>query len=137
MKYDKMSLIMEKKLFSDWLQDEMNKRGWSQSDLSRHSGVNRQVISTYINQQRKKPDENILTDIARALKLPPETVFRAAGLLPSKPEDEVQFDDWKYVLEQLSERDRNILRDLAEKMVKENEKERGLKSLNPRKANHG
>jgi transcriptional regulator with XRE-family HTH domain len=65
-----MSLIMETKLFSDWLQDEMNKRGWSQSDLSRNSGVNRQVISTYINQQRKKPDENILIDIARALNLP-------------------------------------------------------------------
>lgn len=83
------------------------------------------------------PDGETLDAIARALKLPPETVFRAAGLLPSKPEEEVQFDDWKYVLEQLSERDRNILRDLAEKMVKENEKERGLKSLNPRKANHG
>jgi transcriptional regulator with XRE-family HTH domain len=132
-----MSLIMETKLFSDWLQDEMNKRGWSQSDLSRNSGVNRQVISTYINQQRKKPDENILIDIARALNLPPETVFRAAGLLPPVSDADTDFENWKYVLEKLSERDRNILLDLAEKMAAENEKERALKSLNPRRVANG
>jgi transcriptional regulator with XRE-family HTH domain len=128
---------METKLFSDWLQDEMNKRGWSQSDLSRNSGVNRQVISTYINQQRKKPDENILIDIARALNLPPETVFRAAGLLPPVSEDEAKFEDWKYLLDGLSERDLNLLRDIAEKMTAENEKERALKSLNPRRVGNG
>jgi transcriptional regulator with XRE-family HTH domain len=132
-----MSLIMETKLFSDWLQDEMNKRGWSQSDLSRNSGVNRQVISTYINQQRKKPDENILIDIARALNLPPETVFRAAGLLPPVSEDEAKFEDWKYLLDGLSERDLNLLRDIAEKMAAENEKERALKSLNPGRVGNG
>ena len=106
------------------------------AELARASGKAAAVISRVLNGERK-PAPDTLEAIASALKLPPETVFRAAGLLPSKPEDEVQFDDWKYVLEQLSERDRNILRDLAEKMVKENEKERGLKSLNPRKANHG
>lgn len=124
-------------MFSHWLQEQISKLGISQSEFARRAGISRQAISNYINGQRMNPDGETLDAIARALKLPPETVFRAAGLLPSKPEDEVQFDDWKYVLEQLSERDRNILRDLAEKMVKENEKERGLKSLNPRKANHG
>jgi transcriptional regulator with XRE-family HTH domain len=76
-----MSLLMGTIDFSTWLQNELDKREWSQSDLARYSGINRQVISTYINRQRTKPDGEMLTAIARALKLPPETVFAAAGIM--------------------------------------------------------
>lgn len=83
MNYDKMSLSVDTMDFSEWLTTVMNERGWSQSDLARKANINRQVISSYINRQRIKPDENILKSIASALSLPPEEVFRAAGLLPT------------------------------------------------------
>lgn len=80
--YDRISTIMDKTNFSDWLTDEMEKREWTQSDLAHKADVNRQVIWSYINRKRVKPDEDVLSAIAKAFKMPPETVFRAAGLLP-------------------------------------------------------
>ncbi|WP_322792910.1 helix-turn-helix transcriptional regulator [Bellilinea sp.] len=77
--------------FSDWLLNEINKRGWSQAELARRAGIPRQIISNYINRQREKPDSDVLVSISRALNLPPETVFRAAGLLPPvSPDTEYQ-----------------------------------------------
>ena len=83
-----MSLHMSSVDFSSWLQNELEKRGWSQADLARMSGLNRQVISTYINRQRTKPDSEMLNAIARALRLPSRVVFEAAGILA--PEKDVQ-----------------------------------------------
>ena len=125
------------KIFSVWLQEQIDRLGISQSEFARRAGISRQAISNYINGQRMNPDGDTLEAIARALKLPPETVFRAAGLLPPVSEDEAKFEDWKYLLEGLNERDLNLLRDLAEKMAAENEKERALKSLNPRRVGSG
>lgn len=84
--YDKMSSVMDNLDFSDWLQKEIDERGWTQADLARAARVNRQVINTYINRQRMKPDEDILQSIARAFGYPDEFVFRAAGLLPQLPD---------------------------------------------------
>jgi transcriptional regulator with XRE-family HTH domain len=69
-------------VFSHWLMVKMNELGWSQSDLARHSGLTRQTISYYLGDKSKKPDKESLSSIARALRLPPEEVFRAAGILP-------------------------------------------------------
>lgn len=79
---DKMSSRMDTIDFANWLIEEMEKREWSQSDLARKANINRQVISTYVQRKRTKPDEDVLISIAHAFKLPPEIVFRAAGLLP-------------------------------------------------------
>lgn len=59
----------------------MKKRGISPADLSHLARKDQGVISRILNGQRKPSPETIRA-IAIALKLPPETVFRAAGLLP-------------------------------------------------------
>ena len=99
---DKMSLYMDKD-FSDYLVDEMKKRGWTQADLSKAAGINRQVISTYVNRQRKKPEVDVLVSIARALKIPPETVMRAAGLLPKTDQSTQQSQELLYLFDQLKQ----------------------------------
>ena len=83
--YDKMYSIMDND-FSEWLLQELKTRNWSQSELAKKAGLHRQVISTYIGGQRQKPDYEILLAIARALKIPPETIFRAVGWLPESKE---------------------------------------------------
>ncbi|PKN83351.1 MAG: hypothetical protein CVU46_17175, partial [Chloroflexi bacterium HGW-Chloroflexi-8] len=83
--YDKMSLSMDIE-FSDWLLEELKQRGWTQADLANSANINRQVVSTYINRQRKNPEPDVLIAIARAFVYPPEKVFRAAGLLPQEKE---------------------------------------------------
>lgn len=76
--------------FPKWLEQQRNEKGWSQSDLSRAAGISRQVISDYEGYKRKFFDEDILKKIARAFKMPPEHVFRMAGLLPQKADT----DEW-------------------------------------------
>ena len=84
--YDKIASLVDTN-FSDWLLKEMNKRGWSQADLARASGLNRQSVSDYVNLRRTNPEPEALVSLANAFKLPPETVFRAAGLLPQQTEE--------------------------------------------------
>ena len=67
--------------FSDWLQLELNRRGWSQSDCARAANLNRAVINKLLN-GKSRAQPSTLGAIAHALKIPVETVYRAAGLLP-------------------------------------------------------
>ncbi len=67
--------------FSEWLQSEMDKRGWSQSDCARAADLNRAVINKLLN-GKCKPQPTTLAAIARAFKIPVEIAYRAAGLLP-------------------------------------------------------
>ena len=67
--------------FSEWLQAELDRRGWSQSDCARSASLNRAVINKLLN-GKSKPQPPTLAAIARAFKIPLETAYRAAGLLP-------------------------------------------------------
>ena len=69
--------------FSDWLIQELNARDWTQADLARASGLTTAAISRLISGSRGAGPETC-TAIANALKLPPEFVFRKAGLLPTE-----------------------------------------------------
>jgi transcriptional regulator with XRE-family HTH domain len=64
-----------------WLVEEMKKRGWSQRELSRRSGLPQSTLSQAIRGKRKiTPD--VCTGIAQALGESPEYVMRLAGILP-------------------------------------------------------
>lgn len=99
--------------FPTWLQAHMNQRGWSQSDMARASGINRAVINKVLSSQ-SKPAPETLESIARALRLPQETVFRAAGLLPPSPSSDPWLDEQNYRLQKLT----GLRRSLAERLLK-------------------
>jgi transcriptional regulator with XRE-family HTH domain len=67
--------------FAEWLQSEIDRRGWSQSDCARACELNRAVINKLLN-GKSKPQPGTLIAIARGFKIPVETAYRAAGLLP-------------------------------------------------------
>ena len=73
--------------FPDWLQSELDKRRWSQADLAYSAGISRAVVNKLLN-RKTYPQPDTLQAIARAFKIPVETVYRAAGLLPSETETE-------------------------------------------------
>ena len=73
--------------FSEWLQIELDKRDWSQSDCARSANLNRAVINKLLN-GKSKPQPSTLLAIARAFKIPIETAYRAAGLLPTSDSDD-------------------------------------------------
>ena len=98
--------------FTEWLNEELIKRNWSQADLARKSGLTTAGISRLVTNDRK-PGPEACMSIAKAFNYHPEIVFRAAGLLPPKPEFEIDMDEWRFVLAKLSERDRAELMEIA------------------------
>ena len=73
--------------FTEWLQTEMDRRGWSQSECARACDLNRAVINKLLN-GKCKPQPATLMAIARGFKIPVETAYRAAGLLPTSNHDD-------------------------------------------------
>lgn len=70
--------------FGEWLSTQLKERGWNQAELARRASVTDATLSRIISGTRQLgPD--VATSIARALQIPPDFVFREAGLLPSLP----------------------------------------------------
>lgn len=90
--------------FSEWLQDELERQGLTQADLVRSSGLSTAQISRILN-MRSEPSKDALISIAYGLHLPPEIVFRAAGLLPDLPSPRDAAEEiLGYKLQELSDR---------------------------------
>ena len=72
-------------IFTEWLTQEMQKRGWSQAELARESGITKGALS-HIFSGTRKPGVVMLKAISQAFNLPAEHVFRVAGILePGRP----------------------------------------------------
>ncbi len=54
-----------------------------------------------------------MASIAKALRLPPETVFRKAGLLPASPDQNELLDQLSHVAADLSDEDKQELIEIA------------------------
>lgn len=70
--------------FAEWLEGEIQKRGWRAADLAREARIGRPTLSHILSGIRNAGPDVALA-IARALDLPPEQVFRKAGILPELP----------------------------------------------------
>lgn len=69
--------------------------------LADKAGLDPGIISRVLNRERM-PSSDSLSSIARALDLPPETVFRAAGLLPELPSiDQARMEIFLYKFAEL------------------------------------
>lgn len=107
--------------FPKWLLDQRNAQGWTQSELARAAGVSRQVISDYEGYKRKYFDEDILKGIARALKMPAEVVFRAAGLLDAKPESDEWIEEMSHKISLLPPSSRGVISKLLDALLEESQ----------------
>lgn len=76
------------------------------------------VVSRILNGERS-PKNETLKAIARSLKLSNETVFRAAGLLPPKPEEDQWVDEQSHKLSLLTPDKRSIAEKLLNALLEE------------------
>lgn len=72
-------LTMEK--LSAFIERELEKRGWTQADLCRASGMNDSMISNLINERRKLGLNSVIS-LAKAFNMSTDEVLRGSGLLP-------------------------------------------------------
>jgi len=104
-----MFLMSNRQDLSNWLQAELQNRDWSQSELARASGLHRAIISKIIL-QGSDPKPETLEAIAKALKFPPEQVYRVAGILPPAPNVDEEIEQIVHETSKLSKDDqREIL----------------------------
>lgn len=97
---------MEKIDFPQWLRDELEKRDWSQVDLSRKTKISPTQINRILSGERGFGVEALVA-ISTALNISPITIIRKAGLLPPGPDDKINFDDWQYLLEKMTPEERD------------------------------
>ena len=91
--------------FANWLKIQMYERNWSQTDLARASGLNKQSIYYYLKKSSKPPHAHVLAKIAYALELPVEQVYRAAGFLSRPPHVSETMEQVVYEMENMPEQD--------------------------------
>lgn len=89
---------MEYEHFSAWIQVQMKSRGLSQANLARLANTTRSAINGLI-QGTRGPGPDLCLAIARGLNLPPEVVFRAAGLLPPRPATDEASERARYLFD--------------------------------------
>lgn len=98
--------------FGDWLLGELRVRNISQADLSRASGLTTAAVANLVN-GRRNPGIEAIVAISRALRLPPETVFAAAGAMPTKSVSDERVSRFETLLKDLSDDDVDDLYALA------------------------
>ena len=118
-----MASVGNHQKFKNWLLQEMGKRKWSQADLARSADLNRAVINKLLN-GHSSPRPSTLEAIARAFKIPVESVYRMAGLLPDVSEPESFIEEIVHNVKQLKNlrRKATALR-LLKALVSEEEEE--------------
>jgi len=106
--------------FIDWLNEELSSRGWSNSEVARRSGLAPSTISMVLS-GTANPGWDFCKKVADALKIPPEAVFRKAGLLPARPDGSELIEELLHYFGQLSPEDQEralaIVRALAEQGI--------------------
>lgn len=87
--------------FGSWLVETLEVREITQSDLARMSGLSRGTISNIISGSRGRGPDS-LRAIAKALRLPPEQIYRAAGILPQVPDVDEETEKIVYEAQDLT-----------------------------------
>ena len=108
-------MVTEK--LQSWLASQLGARDWNYSDLAEKSGLSPATISLVMKGERGVGPE-FCNAVARALNIPPDEVFRQAGLLPPVPEDSVSAEQALYLFRRLTVADQErilvMMRALAE-----------------------
>lgn len=94
--------------FNVWLTKRLDKEDWNNSELARRASVAPSTVSMVLNQQQR-PGLDFCLGVAKALRIPPETVLRKAGLLPPVPPAIEQEQEYLLILRELSAGTRETL----------------------------
>ncbi len=109
--------------FSEWLVDELKQREWSNADLAKAAGISRGSVTNIISGIRS-PGTDICEAIARAFKIPPEVVYRHAGLLPPALEPDEKRQELVHLFELMNDNNREDTIDYARMKLQKQEREK-------------
>jgi transcriptional regulator with XRE-family HTH domain len=97
--------MTERSAFGKWLLEELEDRRWSMREFARRCGVSESTISRVVSGKRN-PSSELCRRMAKVLHLPPERIFREAGLLPPASDESPGIKEALYLFRQLPEDER-------------------------------
>lgn len=74
-----------KKPFGTWLSEKLIRLGMKPADITKAVDIDSGVLSNLINNKRQQPSVETCKLLAKAMNIPLEEVYRAADILPDKP----------------------------------------------------
>ena len=92
----------------EWLNDEVQARGWNYAELCRRAGVADSSLSLVMS-ERRRPTCDFCVKIAGALGMRPERLLRIAGLLPPLAPPVQEEDEVIETMRRLGATDRDAL----------------------------
>jgi transcriptional regulator with XRE-family HTH domain len=113
-----------------WLKEELGARAWSLREMARRVGVSHTAVAN-VASGRAQPSPGLCREIARVLQVPPEHVFRRAGLLPPEPLPTAPVVEANFLFAQLSEGEQKTLLTMMRALVEKRREisdQRGLAS---------
>lgn len=108
--------------FSQWLTEEVYRRGWSFREFAQRARLSSSMVSKVVT-GAVLPKWGFCLKVARALDLPPETVFRLAGLLPPESADRSKLREMNHLFTRLSPEDQERFIVLIRAYLKSQESE--------------
>jgi len=106
--------------FSEWIESELVKRGWSRSEAARRGGISPSMFDKVIN-GFAKPGTKFISGIAQAFGVSPAMVFQKLKG-ETKDNEEVSFEDWKTILNLLTSEEQEEIRQIAEMKIERRQK---------------
>lgn len=88
-------------LFTAWIVNQLQERGWPQAELARRAEISPPQVSRVLSGEAN-PGLDFLQGIARAFGMPLDAVMRRAGVLPDHGEVLPEARDWSARLMLLS-----------------------------------
>jgi transcriptional regulator with XRE-family HTH domain len=107
--------------FGEWLKSNLKRKGLSQTELAEIIGVRPAQISRIISGERGTTPDT-LEGIARAFGVPIQSVYIAAGLIPSVSEEKELINQLLHLTAQLPEQDQQDILEYARMRVQLAEK---------------
>ena len=105
-------IILTMETVIEFLEDNMKKCNWSQADLARKSGLDTSLVSNILS-GRRNIGVTSANAIAKAFKIPPEIIFRKAGLLPEVLDSSERLEELIYLYNLMPEEYQKDLIDYA------------------------
>lgn len=109
--------------FVEWLTSELQKRDWTAADLARNARISKGSISNIVSGARQ-PGKDVCEGIANAFKIPPEIVYRRAGLLPPLSNNSENKEELLHLFDMMDEDNREDTMDYARMKLQQQEREK-------------
>lgn len=120
---DIFCVMNEKEDLVTYLSRVMDERDLSPADITKRGGLSPSQVSKVLN--RESPaGEKAIKSFAKALNLPVDDLYRRAGILPLKPNDDETVSEIVHIYHLLNENNKDDLLDYAKNRLTKQEREK-------------